>query len=91
LTLRDLQNCTNLPSEWQDRTSSLKIYDSVCLKVFEHSDCKGRFVTLRASLHSDSEYLDNLRDLGFNDVISSVSPCALQSTRLIIKITLEIS
>jgi len=78
LKLREISNCTNLPDEWQDRTSSLNIHKSVCLKVFEHNDCKGKYVTLKASLHSDSEYLDNLRELEFNDVISSVSPCALQ-------------
>lgn len=65
--------------EWQDRTSSLHIFQSVCIKVFEHSGCKGKYVTLRAAFHADSEYLDNLRELGFNDVISSVSPCSLQS------------
>ncbi|CAL8122616.1 unnamed protein product [Orchesella dallaii] len=73
-----INNCTNLPNDWQDRTSSLNIYDSVCIKVFEHSGCKGRYITLRAAHHAGSEYLDNLRDLGFNDVISSVSPCSLQ-------------
>lgn len=86
LKLKEISNCTTLPQEWQDRTSSLNIHKSVCVKVFEHADCKGRYVTLRASLHSDSEYLDNLRELGFNDVISSVSPCALQGELRIIVI-----
>ncbi|ODM93747.1 hypothetical protein Ocin01_12930 [Orchesella cincta] len=73
-----INNCTNLPNDWQDRTSSLNIHNSVCIKVFEHSGCKGRYITLRAAHHAGSEYLENLRDLGFNDVISSVSPCSLQ-------------
>jgi len=79
----NINNCTNLPEDWQDRASSLKIYDSICLKVYEHADCQGKYVTLRAAHHADSEYLDNLKDIKFNDVISSASPCSLQSKYII--------
>jgi hypothetical protein len=67
----EVKGCMNLPGEWNDRASSVDIHGA-CLKLYRDQDCTGRVLTVSPE---NKLWLNNLKKMGFNDVLSSVSSC----------------
>jgi len=59
--------CTNV-LDFNDRTSSVRIQEG-CVRLWEHIDCEGRFVDVKASGEG------SLSNRNFNDEVTSVSHC----------------
>lgn len=78
-TTIDVKGCTNLPDDWNDRTSSLSLHGK-CIKLYKDTDCTGRVVSI-LSTPDNKEWLGNLKKLSMNDVISSVSSCRRESPK----------
>ena len=66
----EVKGCKNLPGEWNDRASSIG-FQGACLRLYRDQDCTGRLLTLS----QDTPWLNNLKKMGFNDILSSVSSC----------------
>ncbi len=66
----EVNGCVNLPNYWNDIVSAVYT-NNHCMRLYEDSDCHGRFLTL----HPGSPSQSNLRDFNFDDILSSVSDC----------------
>ncbi|CAL8110150.1 unnamed protein product [Orchesella dallaii] len=68
------RGCTDIEDEWDDLASSILPKD--CIIIYKHPDCQGPRVRLEPYTFG-SAYL---REINFEDKISSISPCNFQST-----------
>ncbi|CAL8135074.1 unnamed protein product [Orchesella dallaii] len=62
--------CTNIPSDWNDRISSINTYGN-CAIGYEHSDCRGRGERFAPG----TPHHGDLTNLDFNDQITSFKRC----------------
>jgi len=67
--------CLNVPMEWDDLASSID--PSACIIVYKHPNCQGPRVRLEPWTFGTA----HLREINFEDKISSVSPCSLSTNR----------
>ena len=69
-TASSLVSCLTLPSEWQNRISSINTHGRQ-IRAYEHNECEGHY----ENIGPGTCHHRNLVNLEFNDRISSVKLC----------------